>query len=170
MKRYKDLTNLKFEKLTVIKVDHFQQCKNLRRVHWLCECECGNTTVVRSDCLTSGNTKSCGCLNSTGREKPDSIKHHKLYRVYWGMRQRCYNPNQKHYNRYGGRGITVCDEWLNSYESFYKWAIDNGYSEGLTIDRINNDGNYEPGNCRWTTQKIQNQNKTQRKSTSHYKK
>lgn len=167
---YKDLTNMRFGKLTAIKIDHFKDAKRCRRTYWFCKCDCGNTSIVRSDCLTTGNTKSCGCGNTTFREKPNSIKKHKLYRVYWGMRQRCYNSKQKHYDRYGGRGIAVCDEWLNSYESFYEWSMKNGYKEGLTIDRINNDGNYEPSNCRWVTIQEQQKNKTQRRKSSFYSK
>lgn len=84
----------------------------------------------------------------------------KLKDVYGQVKQRCYNPKAKEYKNYGYRGIKVCDEWLKSYPSaFYEWALDNGYKEGLTLDRINNDGNYEPSNCRWTTWKIQNYNR-----------
>lgn len=168
MQRYKDLTNQKFGKLTAIEIDHFQQCEKSRRVFWKCVCKCGNTTVVRSDCLTSGKTQSCGCYNVTCRQKPQSIKKHKLYRVYWGMRERCYNSKNKHFDRYGGRGIIVCDEWLNNYESFYNWAMENGYKEGLSIDRIDNDGNYCPSNCRWITIAEQQKNKTQRKTKAYY--
>ena len=168
MQRYKDLSNQKFGKLTVIEVDHFQNCKNSRRTFWKCRCECGNITVVRSDCLTSGNTQSCGCYNVTCRQKPNSIKKHKLYRVYWAMRERCYNTKGKHYNRYGERGIRVCDEWLKDYSVFYNWAISNGYKDGLSIDRIDNNGNYEPSNCRWVTMAEQQRNKTQRKSKAYY--
>lgn len=172
MKRFKDLSNMRFNKLVAIEVDHFQKTKNSTRTYWRtywkCKCDCGNYTVVRSDCLTTGNTQSCGCYNKTCREKPNSIKKHKLYRVYWAMKQRCYDSNSKHYDRYGGRGIIICDEWLNNYELFYNWSMNNGYKEGLTIDRINNNGNYEPKNCRFITIAEQQRNKTQRKSKSYY--
>ena len=156
--KLKDLTGLKFGKLTVISFSHMKG----KHSYWDCICECGNAHTVRSDCLKCGFVKSCGCMNTTDRMKPDSIKKHRLYSIYWGMRQRCYNNKQKHYDRYGGRGITVCDEWLNDFKAFYDWAMTNGYRDDLTIDRINNDGNYEPSNCRWVTMKEQNSNKTQR--------
>ena len=83
----------------------------------------------------------------------------KLYAIYHAMKSRCYNNNNHAYDRYGGRGIKICDEWLNDYESFYSWSIQNGYREGLSIDRINNNGNYSPDNCRWTTTYYQNRNR-----------
>lgn len=168
MARYKDLTGMSFGKLTVIEIDHFQDCPKSRRVYWKCKCECGNYKVIRSDSLTSGNTQSCGCYNVTCKLKPQSIKKHKLYRIYWRMKSSCYNINNRSYKYYGGRGITVCNEWLNSYESFYNWSISNGYREGLTIDRIDNNGNYEATNCRWVDMKVQNNNKRQRKTANYY--
>ena len=85
--------------------------------------------------------------------------HTKLYKVWKGMRQRCLNPNKKNYKNYGGRGITMCKEWLDNFEVFEKWAYESGYSDGLSIDRIDNDGNYEPSNCRWTTPFVQANNR-----------
>lgn len=161
---------MRFGKLTVIEIDHFQQSQHSKRTFWKCRCDCGKITIVRSDSLTSGKTKSCGCYNTTCRIKPESIKKHKLYRVYWAMKSRCYKKSDKHFNRYGGRGIHICNEWLNSYECFYEWAMKNGYQEGLSIDRIDNDGNYEPSNCRWITIQEQQKNKTQRKTKSYYSK
>lgn len=148
----RDLSGLRFGKLVAINVDHIKKCKGGSRVYWKCKCDCGNYKIVRNDCLTSGNTRSCGCMNTVDKQKPDSNRKHKLYRVYWSMKQRCFDEKSNHYDRYGGRGITMCEEWKNSYDEFYTWSIKNGYSEGLTIDRINNDGNYEPDNCRWITQ------------------
>lgn len=85
----------------------------------------------------------------------------RISRVYWNMKTRCYNPSSNKYNAYGARGIKVCDEWKNSFKKFKEWALSNGYGDNLTIDRINNDGNYEPSNCRWVTNK-QNTNNTRK--------
>ena len=86
------------------------------------------------------------------------LRKHRLYRIWSNMKNRCYNPNTRSYERYGGRGITVCDEWKNDFMSFYNWSIANGYRDDLTLDRSNNDGNYTPENCRWATQKQQHNN------------
>ena len=108
----------------------------------LAQCKCGVVKEYQTQNILNGVTKSCGCYNVSCREKPTSIKKHKLYRVYWAMKDRCYNSNNKHYDRYGGRGITICDKWLDDYEVFYNWCMNNGYKDGLSIDRIDNDGNY----------------------------
>lgn len=135
---------------------------------WLCQCVCGNKKVVRGRALRTGRTKSCGCLlseSSKERMTRLSTKHGmastKLYRVYLSMRERCEKPSCSEYYRYGGRGIRVCDEWKNDRNSFFEWALKNGYKEGLQIDREDNDGDYEPSNCRWVTQ-IENCNNTSR--------
>ncbi len=141
--------------------------KMIRR--WECQCDCGNITVVRHGDLRSGRTVSCGCYNY---EKESVLKTHgysrtKLYDVYIKMKSRCNNPDDKNYADYGGRGIKVCKEWNESPKSFIEWALNNGYKEKLSIDRINVNGNYEPGNCRWTdsetqclNQRIRKDNKT----------
>lgn len=132
---------------------------------WLCKCDCGNIIKAASQNLKSGNTKSCGCLNKEIATKVNT-KHNmygtRLYKIWCNMKNRCYNQNVKAYNDYGGRGIKVCDDWLNKengFINFYNWAINNGYKDDLTIDRINNDGNYEPSNCRWATILEQSHNK-----------
>ena len=163
MGKVKDLTNRRFERLKVIRrVEN----KNYRAM-WLCECDCGNKKTISTYQLLSGQTKSCGCLGKENRAK-SRTKHHKtntkLYYVWKGMKQRCYNPNNKYYYNYGGRGITICDKWKNDFEEFYEWAIKNGYVENAlhkscTIDRINNTGNYEPNNCRWVDMKTQSNNR-----------
>lgn len=166
MGKAKDLTNRRFERLKVIRrVEN----KNYRAM-WLCECDCGNRKVITSYQLLSGDTKSCGCLGKENRTK-SRTKHHKtntkLYYVWKGMKQRCYNPKNKYYYNYGGRGITICEEWKNDFGKFYEWAIKNGYDENAlhkscTIDRINNSGNYEPNNCRWVDMKTQSNNRRKR--------
>ncbi|GAA0265129.1 hypothetical protein GCM10008922_25250 [Faecalicatena contorta] len=129
---------------------------------FLCQCDCGNEVVVLKGQLTSGKTGSCGCYQRD-RAREAQLKHGmantKIYYVWKDIIQRCSNANSKSYSNYGHRGISVCDDWLgtNGFEKFYQWALDNGYREGLEIDRIKNNGNYEPSNCRWAT-KIQQAN------------
>lgn len=129
---------------------------------WECKCECGNIVIVRGSAITSGNTKSCGCKTNeyiSNANKTHGETHTKIYRVWSNMKNRCYNKKTKRYEDYGGRGISVCTEWVNSYESFRDWAFANGYKEDLTIDRIDNNGNYCPQNCKWVTRYEQNINK-----------
>jgi hypothetical protein len=138
---------------------------------WQCLCDCGNEVNVRGTDLTRGHTKSCGCSqreisrkNLTAQLTTHGLsrnrgKKTKLHSVWTAMRQRCNNPKNAPYSNYGGRGILVCPEWKNDYRNFYDWAMANGYKEGLSIDRINNNGNYEPDNCRWATWSEQSINK-----------
>lgn len=137
--------------------------KMIRR--WKCKCDCGNITIVRHGDLRNGSTVSCGCYNY---EKESAVKTHgysrtKLGNVFEGMKQRCNNPKNKNYEKYGGRGIKICTEWLNDPKKFFDWAIKNGYKEGLSIDRIDVNGNYEPDNCRWTDNETQCLNQRLRK-------
>jgi hypothetical protein len=137
---------------------------------WLCRCDCGNDKVVFGNHLRSGITKSCGCLSkeiapSRGRKSKigeRSLKHGdfgtRLYGIWAAMKRRCQNPNVKYYKDYGGRGIRVCSEWQD-YIPFKEWAMSNGYDDGLTLDRIDVDGNYCPDNCRWITMFEQEQNR-----------
>lgn len=164
----KDLTGAKFGKLTVIE----RQGSNKNgRALWLCECECKNKIIVASPLLLSGKTKSCGCLRaeaSTCRSTKHGKKNTRIYEVWKNMKKRCYNPNTKEYKHYGGRGITICPEWRNNFKTFYEWAMSHGYNEeaprGLTtIDRIDNNGNYEPKNCRFITIAEQQRNKRNNK-------
>ena len=122
---------------------------------------CGNefrTSIYR---IKNGKTKSCGCYNIK-RIRERKTKHGlgdtKLYKIWGSIKDRTLNPKHKQYNYYGGRGITICEEWKNDFMTFYNWAMENGYSDELSIDRIDNDGNYCPENCRWTTKTIQSRN------------
>ena len=156
-----DLTGQRFGRLTVIK----PMPKSQRRTYFECLCDCGNTKIVRSDSLTSGMVRSCGCMKKE-QDRVNLVKNHshkmsgtRIYNEWLGMKARCYNKNAEDYDRYGGRGIKVCEEWRDNFQAFYDWAMSNGYSDDLTIDRIDNDGNYEPLNCRWADIHTQNRNR-----------
>lgn len=162
MKKVKvDLSGKRFGRLTVIGIDD----RNTKKTYYFCQCDCGNVKSIRSDGLTSGTVKSCGCLHSeSARENVEKNHKHKMsgtrpYEIWQGMKGRCYNIHDARYDRYGGRGITVCDEWKDDFSAFYKWALDNGYSDDLTIDRIDNDKGYSPDNCRWATIETQCRNR-----------
>lgn len=162
MGKIKNIVGQKFGMLKVVKFSHTENKKS----YWLCECECGVRKVLRADSFkpskTRNVTKSCGCLNNKPREyaRIHGDSRTKLYHVWASMKDRCVNPNGKYYKHYGGKGISVCDEWKNEYLSFKKWAIENGYKDGLTIDRIDVNGNYEPSNCRLITHREQQYNTT----------
>ncbi|OEH55922.1 hypothetical protein AQ616_18975 [Oceanobacillus sp. E9] len=152
-----------YGRLEVIKLDHRKRYAWGSRSFYLCKCSCGNEKVIRRDHITSGATKSCGCLEKENLKGLEFKETHgqtktRLYYVWNSMRMRCRNPNTNNYHNYGGRGISVCKEWNDSFEPFYEWAVKNGYRPGLTIERINNDGNYEPSNCKWATYKEQSAN------------
>lgn len=130
--------------------------------YWLCQCDCGNTTVVSSSNLGIG-TFSCGCGKRESKAKTHGCashrEYHRLYHIWNGIKFRCYNQKSKDFKNYGMRGIKMCDEWLRDFPTFQAWAMLNGYSEDLSIDRIDVNGNYEPSNCRWATIAEQNKNK-----------
>lgn len=158
-----DLRGQKFGRLTAL----FKNGKSKDgRFLWHCVCDCGNEIDVPSSYLTSGNTKSCGCLQpEVARAK--HTKHgeltrsnkSKLYSVWGGMKNRCYRKGHVEFHAYGGRGITVCDAWRENYQAFKDWALASGYEEGLQIDRIDNERGYSPENCRWVTRKENCNNK-----------
>lgn len=160
MSKLIDLTGRRFGKLTVkMKSD---RTDSRHRTYWLCECDCGTERIILGSSLRSGNTKSCGCSRRKKKMKSSNSPrqtHIKLYNIWHSMKQRCNDPNTKFYKDYGGRGIKVCSEWENSFESFAKWSDENGYSNGLEIDRIDNSKGYSPDNCKWSTDKEQANNR-----------
>lgn len=154
-----DLTNKRFGKLTVLKID---ENKSRGELYWLCLCDCGNLKSIQGRKLRSGWTKSCGCLQKEWAK--ENFSTHKmsetsLYKVWENMKTRCFNPKSNRFYRYGGRGITICDEWLD-FKSFSEWALLNGYKDGLSLERKNIDKDYEPGNCCWIPIEKQAQNKS----------
>ena len=159
MSKLIDLTGRRFGRLVVV-----ERAENSAdgRARWLCRCDCGQSKTVLGEHLKKGRTKSCGCAkseSSSKRFKKHGGRNSKLYRNWSNMKDRCNNPDCKAYRDYGGRGIKVCEEWTDDFSAFQKWALANGYKEGLTIDRKDNNKGYSPDNCRWTDRKIQGNNK-----------
>lgn len=147
-----------FGRLTIVDVaeDQVSPC-GTRHKMYRCVCSCGKEVIVRKSALVSGKTVSCGCYNIE-RSTKHGQKGTRLYNIWNGMKRRCYG-NHKESHNYKENGITVCDEWKNDFKVFYDWAMSHGYSDDLTIDRINCNGNYEPSNCRWVTMKVQQNNR-----------
>lgn len=162
--RLEDLTGRRFGRLVVLERAE-GPCK--KHTYWKCLCDCGNITITAAQKLKSGSTKSCGCYGRDTATKHGMWKH-PLYKTWKNIKSRCNNQNMTAYCCYGGRGIKVCEEWQNDFMAFYSWAIANGYLEGLTIDRIDVNGNYEPSNCRWVTMREQSNN-TRRNHLIEYK-
>ena len=157
-KKFRDLTGMKFGKLTVIA--HYGKNKHSHNL-WYCECECGGKSTPTTASLEKGAATSCGCVKLESM-KTRCITHGgtgtRLYKTYRNMLARCYNENEICFKDYGGRGIKVSEEWKD-FSVFKEWAENNGYKSNLTIDRINVNGDYEPNNCRWSTREHQANNK-----------
>jgi CRISPR/Cas system CSM-associated protein Csm2 small subunit len=149
--RIENLIGQKFGRLTVVK----KAPNKTGRVAWCCKCNCGNEDeiIVVAHSLKQGSTLSCGCLNAENKLKHGMSKS-RIYRIYRGMKDRCFNSNKSEYKYYGERGVTICDEWLdkeNGFINFYNWAMNNGYRDNLEIERLDVEGDYEPNNCAWIT-------------------
>lgn len=163
MSRKIDLAGTRIGKLKVLEPakTRISPCGS-KKAYWLCECDCGHKKEIAAASLISKSVMSCGC---TVKEKVSMLnKTHgkartRLYRIWCAMKSRCNNKNFWEYANYGGRGITVCDEWESSFEAFESWAITNGYTEFLTIDRIDNMKGYNPTNCRWIPKEKQSANR-----------
>lgn len=161
MSKLEDLSGRRFNQLTAIKKTGARGNQTL----WLCICDCGNTTEVGKNNLMRGHTKSCGCLkHQESKNKTHGKSKNRLYFVWRDMINRCYNANVSDYPNYGGRGITVCDEWKSDFQAFYDWAIANGYVPNAkrgecTLDRIDGNDNYCPLNCRIVNEKVQQNNR-----------
>lgn len=162
-----DLAGKRFGRLTALR-----QVKSDKsgRARWECQCDCGNTTIAAASRLKNGLSNSCGCLridkvktanvtHGITCQKKDKPRIPKIYQTWANIKTRCTNPKTPYFDSYGGRGIKVCEEWMNDFQAFYDWAMSNGYKEGLQIDRIDNDGDYTPENCRWVTKTINANNK-----------
>jgi hypothetical protein len=146
-----DLTGQRFNKLTALRPTNR---RSGGKVVWECVCDCGNPAYVASNKLRNGSTKSCGCQVRDcllQRNITHGLTNTRLYRIWDSMKTRCLNPRSKTYRYYGGRGITICDEWRHDFKAFYDWAVANGYADHLTLDRSDGDAGYSPDNCKWST-------------------
>ena len=159
MSGFIDLTGRRFGNLVVLNsVPNEIKTDKQGTTYWMCRCDCGKEHLANGVSLRRGHTTSCGCKQGCLKH---GLRYTRLYHIWDAMVGRCFRKSHVGYTYYGGRGITLCDEWLgeNGFINFYNWAMGNGYQDNLTIDRIDVNGNYEPSNCRWTTMKEQSNNK-----------
>lgn len=167
MGKYYDLSGEKFGRLKVI-----ERVENkANRIQFLCICECGNEKITSSELLRRGSVRSCGCLRKElaakqlRKHKVSSEENKRLYRSWQKMNLRCFDPDDKKFKDYGARGITVCDQWRD-FSTYANWAFENGYSDELTLDRIDVNGDYTPDNCRWADYFVQSRNSRLRKTNT----
>lgn len=164
MGQIRNLNGLRFGRLTVV---GFSGLNKHRKATWNCLCDCGKSVIVVGASLTNGSTKSCGCYEIETKQERNAthgLRKHDLYKTWLNIKSRCYNSNNSHYKYYGKKGIGMCDDWRNNFKVFYDWAINNGWKRGLSIERIDNNKQYEPENCKWIDISKQSQNRT----TNHY--
>ena len=164
MAKYRDLSQTRVGRLLILRVAYLKNFPKCGRKHemWECICDCGKRVIVDKGCLMRGTTVSCGCYHREKTIKQMTTPGHsdsKLHNVWLSMRNRCTRTKDSHYKYYGGKGISVCDDWQD-FSAFYNWAISNGWREGLTIDRIDNSKGYNPENCRIADFITQANNKT----------
>ena len=166
LRKYNSLVGTKFNNLTILGI-HSKD--NAGHYKLICKCDCGNIKNIRADRVINGVTKTCGCknLNYDCNLNGLSRKFPALYSCWNTIRHRCYNPKNEKYKYYGARGIAICEEWRKSFKPFFEWAMANNYRKGLSIDRIDVNGNYEPSNCRWVNNLVQARNKTNNKMVTY---
>lgn len=160
---FDDLTGKRFGRLSVVeRAPDYVSPKHQHATRWVCACDCGNTKIIIANVLKRGEAQSCGCMHQELRHsltRTHGESKTRLYHIWNGMRQRCQNENNHAFAHYGGRGISVCEEW-QSYTAFREWSLANGYTDELSIDRIDNDKGYCPKNCRWVSQTVQANNQS----------